>query len=136
MRLGWYHVGVTSLVWWLPEHPPEKLSPGIDDPLWADLVPWQEGASLPMWYDDGYTHPPVSYIQTYGCMCSDLLNWSRQECGLPPLGGARLRQRHRWRRGVRPDGAWRSGRCMRKALLLALFPGACSSLYECTLAAA
>jgi hypothetical protein len=48
---------------------------------------WYVSASLPMWYDDGYTHPPVSYIQTYGCMCADLINWARQECGLPPIGG-------------------------------------------------
>jgi cell wall-associated NlpC family hydrolase len=48
---------------------------------------WYVGASLPMWLDDGHAHPPVEYIMEYGVMCSDLLNWSRQECGLPPIGG-------------------------------------------------
>lgn len=48
---------------------------------------WYVGASLPMWADDGYDHPPVSYIMDRGVMCSDLLNWARQECGLPSIGG-------------------------------------------------
>lgn len=48
---------------------------------------WYVGASLPMWWDDGYSHPPASYIHTYGVMCSDLINWAREECGLSPIGG-------------------------------------------------
>lgn len=54
---------------------------------------WYEGASLPMWADDGYGWrgyddcPPKSHVMQTGVMCADLIDWGRQMCGLPAVGG-------------------------------------------------
>jgi hypothetical protein len=49
---------------------------------------WKEGDPIPMWLDEwGNTAPPRSHMDEVGVMCSDLVNWARMECGLPPVGG-------------------------------------------------
>lgn len=53
---------------------------------------WYDGASLPMWRDDGYVGAPdPSYFMQYGenkgVMCSDLINYAMEVCGLRPIGG-------------------------------------------------
>jgi cell wall-associated NlpC family hydrolase len=49
---------------------------------------WQEGDPIPMWsYDYPYTNPPVQEMWNRYVMCSDLVNWARQECGLAAIGG-------------------------------------------------
>lgn len=49
---------------------------------------WYGGATIPMWRDDGYYFaPPAGYILSAGVMCSDLLNFARETCGLPSVGG-------------------------------------------------
>lgn len=49
---------------------------------------WYAGAPLPMWVYDGAGDPPsTSHIKEVGVMCSDLVSYALERCGLPPCYG-------------------------------------------------
>jgi len=49
---------------------------------------WYYGASIPMWLSDNAGDPPpLTDLQYYGVMCSDLVNWALEDNGFPACGG-------------------------------------------------
>lgn len=49
---------------------------------------WSAGSPIPMWmYDNMGDPPPASHIQSYGVMCSDLVSYALERCGLPACYG-------------------------------------------------
>lgn len=49
---------------------------------------WSQGSPIPMWIYDGMGDPPpASYINSVGVMCSDLVSYALERCGLPPCYG-------------------------------------------------
>ena len=53
-----------------------------------DYVWWQEGDPIPMWSYTFPSGPPtINWLRLNGIMCSDAINYARQVCGLPPIGG-------------------------------------------------
>lgn len=56
--------------------------------LGVPYVWWKDGDPIPMWsYDYADSNPPASEMWNWYVMCSDLVNWARQECGLDAIGG-------------------------------------------------
>lgn len=56
--------------------------------LGAPYRTWSAGSSIPMWLYDGMGDPPpASHIKNYGVMCSDLVSYALERCGLPPCYG-------------------------------------------------
>jgi cell wall-associated NlpC family hydrolase len=56
--------------------------------LGVPYVWWEEDDPIPMWsYDYPYTNPPIQKTWSRQVMCSDLVNFARQECGLAAIGG-------------------------------------------------
>jgi hypothetical protein len=66
----------------------QDIANAAQEVLGAPYRVWYEGASIPMWLDDGVSDPPAaSHIMNYGVECTDLVNYALERCGLSPVGG-------------------------------------------------
>ena len=67
----------------------QDLIKAARDLLGAQYRTWYSGALIPMWLADGQGDPPSAdyLLNGPGVMCSDLLNWCMEQCGLSAIGG-------------------------------------------------